>query len=165
MHSNVKEPLFDRILYLALTKRFIDLTQINRDRFHANEIRMIKRPRHQLIPGEDEWLVEDLLPTRASDEKDALDAQVKATQVKATQRPILGESCPMCMEDFTEGEDKAKVGLIYCQDQCGKSMHEACMLQCYHATKSVNCPFCRTPMRHLNIPDRGKPGGKRKFFV
>lgn len=54
------------------------------------------------------------------------------------QKPLDGEPCPVCYEDFTHGKEH----VLFCA-QCGTNIHE----DCWNTWKerSATCVYCRAP--------------------
>ncbi|KAK4705528.1 hypothetical protein P7C70_g669, partial [Phenoliferia sp. Uapishka_3] len=55
------------------------------------------------------------------------------------------DSCPVCYEDYTPGQEK---GLVFCTgsiDSCGNGIHAECHAQWAAKTNPVTCVFCRAP--------------------
>jgi len=65
------------------------------------------------------------------------------------QREILGNSCPICFEDFTQNDiDENKIS--YCYVQCGKNFHTSCFDKWIEVKKNASCVFCRTTLHNKN---------------
>lgn len=145
-------------IYQKLRERFSELTQINREKpvVSVASSRRTKRARtnHERDEKEQVIVVED------DDEIDLALSLQEEKELCVEQRPLLGESCPYCCEDFTNAEADHKTdGILFCKTQCGKSMHKACFLQGFHVTKKAACPFCRAGMP-VPVVEKQK---KRKF--
>ncbi|KAI5480792.1 zinc finger, RING-type protein [Pseudohyphozyma bogoriensis] len=69
--------------------------------------------------------------------------QANATAPTAKRLPAEGDSCPVCYEDFEEGEEK---GLVFCLgvQGCGNGLHEQCFAQWAAKQNPVTCVLCRT---------------------
>ncbi|ORY42222.1 hypothetical protein BCR33DRAFT_660991, partial [Rhizoclosmatium globosum] len=59
------------------------------------------------------------------------------------QRPLEGEHCSVCFEDF---EEKERDSLVWCRT-CGNNIHKLCLDQWKRAQSgnTVTCVLCRTP--------------------
>ncbi|KAI9593593.1 hypothetical protein BDF19DRAFT_447252 [Syncephalis fuscata] len=59
------------------------------------------------------------------------------------RRPIEGD-CPVCYEEFTEGDEK---NTVWCQLVCGNNIHTECFnrWKSTQTYRDVTCVYCRTP--------------------
>jgi len=80
---------------------------------------------------------------------------------KVEQKPLEGNDCPICLEDFTAA-DKNKV--VWCKAQCGNNIHKQCF-NMYAKGKGSNliCCFCRAPWEQAG--GKAKKAGSQDGFL
>lgn len=59
------------------------------------------------------------------------------------RKKIIGDSCPICFEDFTQEEIKNNK-ISYCNIQCGTNFHKSCFNKWAEFKNDVTCVFCRS---------------------
>jgi len=84
-------------------------------------------------------------------------------EAKSKQKPLEGNECCICLEDFDAKADKDKV--VWCKAQCGNNLHKHCF-QMFAQSKSgsVSCPFCRAPWE-VKGGKAGKAGSSREGYM
>lgn len=88
------------------------------------------------------------------------DEEGETESSKGKQKPLEGNECPICLEDF-ESSDKNKV--VFCKGQCGNNIHGVCWEQ-YKTTISGTppCVFCRADWVEDQPQCKGKVSKARK---
>ncbi len=75
--------------------------------------------------------------------------EVKDEQ-KVKQREYIGEACCFCLDPMTP-----LCQIVYCEKQCGKSVHSLCFQRYVKTTKKkiadAKCPYCRTLMNPASL--------------
>jgi hypothetical protein len=82
-----------------------------------------------------------------------LDEQEQKEVKTTAQRAYIGEPCCFCLDVMS-----ATCPVVYCELQCGKSVHRACFLRFIQTIKRKPnlCPYCRAVMEPSNLKQRGK---------
>lgn len=68
-----------------------------------------------------------------------LDEVLPERRQEVPQRPITGESCPVCFDDFEPEHDE----ILYCRYQCGHNIHRDCYEQ-WSRHRGPTCVMCRS---------------------
>jgi hypothetical protein len=81
----------------------------------------------------------DLPPKRLKrKEEKQLQEEEKIKMVE--QQPFVGELCSICYDTFEKDDDE---NVIYCYNQCGKTLHRACFVRYTKISRKHQCPNCR----------------------
>ena len=76
-------------------------------------------------------------------QRDLYEKLINQTIEYVDRKEIIGESCPICFEDFTQEEiDEGKIS--FCNIQCGTNFHKSCFEKWAEFKKTVTCVFCRS---------------------
>jgi len=77
----------------------------------------------------------------------------KERNASEKQRPYIGEACCFCLDTMTEA-----CMVVYCQQQCGKSVHYECFRRYIQTVKKKNskCPYCRSDMKLQAVPSMAR---------
>jgi hypothetical protein len=84
------------------------------------------------------------LPRRPRHEEKGVMVAVPLAVDDVGQRPYIGQSCPICYEEFSSDSL-----VYYCHEKCGNSVHQDCFQAFVRFAKKTNCPYCR----HHMVPD------------
>lgn len=71
-------------------------------------------------------------------------ATSKPTTSKVKQRNYVGEDCGICFDTFT-----STCEVYFCDNTCGKSVHQSCFQTLVNFKQKPLCPYCRADM----LPD------------
>lgn len=74
--------------------------------------------------------------------------EIETKTQKVEQRTYVGEACCFCLDVMS-----ATCPVVYCELQCGKSVHRACFLRFIRTIKRKPnlCPYCRAVMEPSSL--------------